>query len=62
MHFNIEGQPQIMSTKGFLVQAPYRNIYSMEVICDAPELFLEVTVTGSWSPIIRIRTGKSDCS
>src|SRR5215475_1274325 len=47
VQFNIEGQQPIKATKGFLVQAPYRNIYNMEVIGDAPALFLEVTVTGS---------------
>ena len=47
VQFNIEGQPPIMATKGFLVQAPYRNIYSMEVMGSTPALFLEVTVTGS---------------
>jgi mannose-6-phosphate isomerase-like protein (cupin superfamily) len=47
MQFNIEGQLPIMATKGFLVQAPYRNVYNMEVMGDAPALFLEVTVTGS---------------
>src|SRR3954470_4985575 len=36
VQFNIEGQPPIMATKGFLVQAPYRNVYSMEVAGDAP--------------------------
>src|SRR5580765_2688152 len=39
VQFNIEGQPPIIATKGFLVQAPYRNIYSMEVMGDAPALF-----------------------
>jgi quercetin dioxygenase-like cupin family protein len=47
LKFNIAGQEPILATKGFLVQAPYRNIYNMEVIGDAPALFLEVTVAGS---------------
>src|SRR5499427_4878577 len=47
VQFNIEGQPPITATKGFLVQASYRNIYSMEVMGNIPALFLEVTVTGS---------------
>src|SRR5215467_988444 len=47
VQFNIEGQPPIMATKGFLVQAPYRNIFNMEVIGDTPALFLEVTTTGT---------------
>src|SRR5262245_57528737 len=44
VQFNIEGQPPITATKGFLVQAPYRNVYSMQVMGDTPALFLEVTV------------------
>ena len=47
VQFNIGGQPPTVATKGFLVQAPYRNIYNMEVTGDSPALFLEVTVTGS---------------
>ncbi len=47
IQFNIDGQEPIKATKGFLVQAPYRNVYSMEVVGDQPGLFLEVTVTGS---------------
>lgn len=47
VQFNIEGQPPIVASKGFLVQAPYRNIYNMEVVGDAPALFLEVTTTGT---------------
>jgi len=47
VQFNIEGQPPITATKGFLVQVPYRNVFNMEVMGDQPALFLEVTVTGS---------------
>jgi len=47
VQFNIEGQQPIVATKGFLVQAPYRNVYNMEVMGDTPALFLEVTVTGT---------------
>src|ERR1043166_30076 len=36
VQFNIEGQDPIMATKGFLVQAPYRNVYSLEVKGDTP--------------------------
>jgi len=45
--FNIEGQDSFVATKGFLVQVPYRNIYSMEVLGDTPALFLEVTTAGT---------------
>ena len=43
IRFTIEGQDPIVATKGFLVQVPYRNIYSMEVVGNDPALFLEVT-------------------
>ena len=47
LKFNIEGQELFIASKGFLVQAPYRNIYNMEVVGDAPALFLEVTTAGT---------------
>jgi len=47
VQFNIDGQPPIMATKGFLVQVPYRNVFNMEVVGDTPALFLEVSVQGS---------------
>src|SRR5678816_4611963 len=33
--------------RGFLVQVPYRNVYSLEVIGDKPALFLEVTAANA---------------
>src|SRR5204863_6432407 len=42
--FNIEGQPPITATKRFVVHAPYRNVYSLEVMGDTPRPFLEGTV------------------
>ena len=48
VRFTIEGQPQpIDASKGFLVQVPYRNVYSLEVIGDKPALFLEVTAANA---------------
>jgi mannose-6-phosphate isomerase-like protein (cupin superfamily) len=47
LRFNIEGQDPIVASKGFLVQVPYRNVYSMEVVGNDPALFLEVTTAGS---------------
>lgn len=47
LKFNIEGQEPFVASKGFLVQVPYRNIYSMEVVGDSPALFLEVTTAGT---------------
>jgi len=48
VRFTIEGQPQpIVASKGFLVQVPYRNVYSLEVIGDKPALFLEVTAANA---------------
>src|SRR5262245_30044997 len=43
VRFSIEGQQPILASKGFLVQVPYRNIYSLEVVGDKPALFLAVT-------------------
>jgi len=40
--FTIQGQEPILASKGFLVQVPYRNIFSIEVVGDKPVLFLEV--------------------
>lgn len=48
VRFTIEGQPEpIVASKGFLVQVPYRNVYSLEVIGDKPALFLEVTAANA---------------
>ena len=45
--FTIEGQEPIVATKGFLVQVPYRNVYQIEAMGNAPALFFEVTVANS---------------
>ena len=47
VRFTIEGQEPILASKGFLVQVPYRNIFSMEVVGDKPALFLEVNTADS---------------
>src|SRR5262245_42191221 len=47
IRFNIEGQEPILASKGFLVQVPYRNIYSIETVGDKPALFLEVMVANA---------------
>jgi len=45
--FTIEGQEPFVASKGWLVQVPYRNIYSMETIGDKPSLRLEVMVANA---------------
>jgi quercetin dioxygenase-like cupin family protein len=47
VRFSIDGQQPILASKGFLIQVPYRNIYSIEVVGDKPALFLEVTAANA---------------
>jgi mannose-6-phosphate isomerase-like protein (cupin superfamily) len=42
VRFTIQGQEPFVASKGFLVQVPYRNVFSLEVVGDKPALFLEV--------------------
>jgi len=42
VRFHIEGQQPILASKGWLVQAPYRNVYWMETVGDEPSVRLEV--------------------
>ncbi len=46
IRFSIEGQEPFVATKGYLVQVPYRNIFSMEVVGDKPALFVAVNIAG----------------
>ena len=47
IRFTIEGQEPFVASKGFLVQVPYRNVYSMETVGDRPSLRLEVSIGGA---------------
>ena len=47
IRFTIEGQEPFVASKGFLVQAPHRNVYSMETVGDRPSLRFEVTIANS---------------
>jgi mannose-6-phosphate isomerase-like protein (cupin superfamily) len=47
IRFTIEGQEPFLASKGWLVQVPYRNIYSMETVGDKPSLRLEVMVANA---------------
>ena len=47
IRFTIDGQEPFVAKKGFLVQVPYRNVYSMETVGDAPSLRLEVNIGGA---------------
>jgi len=46
IRFHIQGQPDFVASKGFLVQVPYRIPYSMETVGDKPSLRFEVTQSG----------------
>ena len=47
IRFTIEGQEPFVASKGFMVQVPYRNVYSMETIGDKPSLRFEVNIAGA---------------
>jgi quercetin dioxygenase-like cupin family protein len=44
IRFNIDGQEPIVASKGYLVQVPYRNMYTMETVGDRPSLRFEVNI------------------
>jgi mannose-6-phosphate isomerase-like protein (cupin superfamily) len=47
IRFTIEGQEPFIASKGFLVQVPHRNTYSMETVGDKPSLRFEVTIANA---------------
>jgi len=47
IRFTIEGQEPFVASKGFLVQVPYRTVYSLETVGDKPSLRLEVNIAGA---------------
>ncbi len=44
IRFTIDGQEPFVASKGWLVQVPYRTVYSMETVGDKPSLRFEVNV------------------
>jgi mannose-6-phosphate isomerase-like protein (cupin superfamily) len=52
IRFTIEGQEPFVASKGFLVQVPRRNIFSMETVGDRPSLRVEVTMANSSSKVM----------
>jgi mannose-6-phosphate isomerase-like protein (cupin superfamily) len=44
IRFSIDGQEPFVASKGYLVQVPYRNMYSMETVGERPSLRFEVNV------------------
>jgi mannose-6-phosphate isomerase-like protein (cupin superfamily) len=44
IRFTIEGQESFVASKGYLVQVPFRTIYSMETVGDTPSLRFEVNI------------------
>lgn len=53
IRFTIDGQEPFVASKGFLVEVPYRTVYKLETIGDAPSLRFEVTATGA-TPVFPI--------
>ena len=47
IRFSIEGQEPFIASKGYLVQVPYRTVYSLETVGDKPSLRLEVNIAGA---------------
>lgn len=47
VRFSIEGQEPFVASKGFMVQVPYRNVFSLETVGASPALFLEVDIAGA---------------
>ena len=44
VRFTIDGQQPFVASKGYLVQVPYRNMYTMETVGDRPSLRFEVNI------------------
>jgi mannose-6-phosphate isomerase-like protein (cupin superfamily) len=44
IRFTIDGQEPFVASKGYLVQVPYRNMYSMETVGERPSLRFEVNI------------------
>ena len=44
VRFTIDGQEPFVASKGYLVQVPYRTMYTMETVGDRPSLRLEVNI------------------
>ena len=44
IRFAIDGQEPFVASKGYLVQVPYRNMYTMETVGDRPSLRFEVNI------------------
>ena len=44
IRFTIDGQEPILASKGYIVQVPYRTMYTLETVGDRPSLRLEVNI------------------
>jgi quercetin dioxygenase-like cupin family protein len=44
IRFTIDGQEPILASKGYIVQVPYRTMYTLETVGDKPSLRLEVNI------------------
>src|SRR5687767_6546209 len=45
VRFTIDGQEPFVASKGFIVQVPYRTMYTLETVGDRPSLRFEVNVS-----------------
>ena len=45
IRFTIDGQEPFVASKGFIVQVPYRTMYTLETVGDRPSLRFEVNVS-----------------
>ena len=44
IRFTIDGQEPILASKGYIVQVPYRTMYTLETVGDRPSLRFEVNI------------------
>jgi hypothetical protein len=47
VRFHIEGQQPFTVSKGWMVQVPYRLIYSMETVGDKPSVRVEANIANA---------------
>lgn len=47
IRFDIDGQEPFVASKGYIVQVPYRTMYTMETVGDRPSLRFEVNIAGA---------------
>src|SRR5688572_18450427 len=63
IRFTIDGQEPFVASKGYLVQVPYRNMYTMETVGDSPSLRFGVNVAKARKmyPMDAKQIGRASC-